>query len=243
MNRNVPKIFLAIIALTLTLCPFAAFAEGAGRSVSGVVTYKGPKPAPAVLQMSRDEKCMKLHGDKPVLNEEQIVNDANQVKNVFVYVKDGLAPAKYPVPSEPANLDQEGCMYLPHVQGMRVEQKLNVNNKDGFLHNVRGLAKINPPLNLGQPINGTREKVFHKAETPIKFRCDVHPWMSAYIFVMPHPFFAVTDDQGKFTIKDLPPGDYTLTAWHEKYGERELKIKVADKDMPHANFVVEAPTK
>jgi hypothetical protein len=147
--------------------------------------------------------------------------------NVLVYVKDGLAGKTFPVSSEKPLLDQVGCMYTPQVLGVQAGQTFIIQNGDDTMHNVNCQAKINPGFNISQAKKGDRsEKKFDKPEMFIKFKCDVHPWMSGYMAVLAHPFFAVTQADGSFQIKGLPDGEYTVVAVHPKAGESQpIKVK------------------
>ncbi len=223
------------------LCALPAGARAG--NVSGVCKFEGEAPKRTVIKMDANPDCMKIHGDHKVGTENAIVSKEGQVQNVFVYVKTGLEGKKFDPPAEPAMIDQKGCMYTPHVQGIMVEQKFNIVSSDPTLHNIHALAKVNPEFNVSQPTPGTRDKVFHKAEMPIKFKCDVHAWMGAYVFVMDNPFFSTSAKDGSFTIKGLPDGEYTLAAWHEEFGTQEAKIKVAGGDVANTNFTFKAAAK
>jgi hypothetical protein len=134
-------------------------------------------------------------------------------------------------------IDQKGCQYLPHVQGVMVGQKVKIVNSDPTLHNIHAHAKANPEFNQGQPFQGMEmEKVFDKVEVMIPFRCDVHPWMASYMGVLDHPFFAVSKADGSFEIPNLPPGSYTLEAWHESLGTQTADVTVAAGAPADANF-------
>ena len=124
-------------------------------------------------------------------------------------------------------IDQQKSMFVPRVQGLRVGQELVMKNGDPFIHNIRSLSMKNRPFNVATPANSPdRKKVFETAEGPITAKCDFHPWMTAHFWVMDHPFFAVTDRDGRFSLPKLPLGDYTLTAWHEMYGTQETRISI-----------------
>jgi hypothetical protein len=210
--------------------------------VGGVVDFDGETPERRVVNMDRDAQCVKLHGETPVLDEDVIVNAEGRVKNVFVYVHK-VEGQGYPMPEGPAVLDQKGCMYEPRVQGLRAGQTLNIHNGDPILHNVRSLARTNRAFNIAQPKMGmVREKVFERPELAVKFKCDVHPWMTAYLFVLDHPFFSVTNDEGSFSIAGLPPGEYVLHAWHETFGKLKKDIAVAG-DVTDANFTFQSKKK
>ena len=198
-----------------------------GDSVSGVVRYEGPPVKLKALRIDADPKCEEIHGGATVLNKDRLVSEDGGLMNVFLYLKEAPAGGSYPVPETPVELRQEGCIYFPRVLGIQVTQKLDVYNDDDTTHNVRFLARANRPFNIGQPpATKKRTKFFTKREEAVKFRCDVHPWMSAFIFILDHPFYAVSGADGAFTIEGLPAGKHTLVAWHEKLGEQEIEIEV-----------------
>ncbi len=208
-----------------------------GVALRGRVLFDGPKPERREINMTKDPTCIKLHGDKPVLSEELIVGDDGGVQNVFVYIRRGAPKVEYPVPDEVIELDQKDCMYRPRVQGMRVGQMLRVLNNDPVTHNVRSYPVRNRAFNFGQPAeSGPRDRVFDSPEREIEIQCDIHPWMHAYLFVMEHPFFAVTDDNGNYSIADLPAGDYSLAIWHEQLGKQQRDVTVAEHDAVDINF-------
>jgi len=213
----------------------AAPAAG-GSAVRGVVSYANGDPD-TPIKMDADPVCAGLH-TTPVQTEKVITDGAGHLANVFVYVKAGLpAGGNYPVPATPAVIDQKGCQYLPHVQGVMVGQKVKIINSDPTLHNIHAHAKANPEFNQGQPFEGMEmEKVFDKVEVMIPFRCDVHPWMASYMGVLEHPFFAVSKADGSFEIPNLPPGSYTLEAWHESLGTQTADVTVAAGAPADANF-------
>ncbi len=134
--------------------------------------------------------------------------------------------------------NQEGCQYKPKIFGIQVGQPLEIVNSDGTLHNVHALGQSNKPFNLGMPIKGMKmQKKFEKSEVMLKIKCDVHPWMSAYAGVLDHPFYSVSSDAGKFSINNLPPGEYTVEAWHSKYGSQTQKVSISqDGETKELNF-------
>jgi len=236
---NVPMIIclpvmLGLMALTVAQQHADAQDDSAatGAELAGVIKFDGAAPERTAIDMtpnkggSRDE-CSALHPE-PQLSEAVIVGKDGGLANVFVYVKKGLEKKKkYPMPAEPAVLDQSGCMYRPRVQGVRVGQDLVIRNSDKLTHNTRSYALRNRPFNIAQPAESEeRTKVFKRPERAIQMGCDFHGWMKAFIFAMDHPYFAVTDEQGQFKIAGLPAGEYTVAAWHEKLGEEEATIKV-----------------
>jgi hypothetical protein len=162
--------------------------------------------------------------------DDVIVNSNGTLKNVFVYVKEGVT-GKHEAPKDPVKFDQHGCVYTPKVFGIMVNQPLEIWNSDDTLHNVHALPKNSPEFNLGMPVKGMKlKKSFTKPEVMVKIKCEVHPWMGAYAGVLEHPFYAVTGDDGTFTIKDLPPGQYVIEAWHEKYGAQTQNVTVGETD-------------
>ncbi len=211
--------------------------------VSGVIMFEGEPQKRTVVDMKADPKCAAIHGDKKVGTEQVIVSKTGQMANVFVYVKKGLEGRKFNPPAAPATLDQHGCMYVPHVQGIMVKQKLNIVNSDATVHNVHALALENPEFNISQPNQGTREVVFQKAEIGLKFKCDVHPWMNSWVHVLEHPHFAVSGKDGVYVIRGLAPGKYTIEAWHEVYGSQQKEIEVGSAPINDAGFIFSAPQK
>ncbi len=210
--------------LAIALSTLIAGSALAG-DVVGKVVFEGTAPKAAILRMDADKVCKVAHKE-PQRSEEVVVNANGTLKNVLVYVKDGLGTRKFEAPATKVTFDQVGCIYVPHVLGIQTGQELEVVNSDPTLHNVHSLSKANPPFNIAQPKKGMKlTRRFEKPEV-FKVKCEVHTWMGAYIGVFNHPFFAVTGDDGTFTLSKLPAGEYTLEAWHEKYGTQTGKVKV-----------------
>jgi Carboxypeptidase regulatory-like domain len=217
--------------------PSSAAEKSAAPKLSGRVVLKRTVPKRRIVNMSKDPKCIQLHNGEPVLDEDLIVGAGGGIKNVFVYVRRDAPEGEYPLPDKPAVLDQKGCMYHPRVQGVRVGQKILVGNGDPVTHNVRSFPVVNRAFNFGQPPDTEpRERVFERAEREIEVQCDFHPWMHAYIFVMDHPFFAVTADDGAYAIPGLPPGEYTLAVWHEKLGRKQQTVTVGKDGSATVDF-------
>ncbi len=215
----------------------AAAGDASGVKLTGQVVYRGSPPAQRAVYMTKDAKCAELHGGKPVLDEDLIVSSDGGVKNAFVRVQRGAPKIDYPMPEKPAVLSQEGCMFRPRVQGVRVGQRLLVANVDPVTHNVRSFPVQNPAFNFGQPPDtDPRERIFEKAEREIEIQCDFHLWMHAYLFVMDHPFFSVSNDDGTYAIEGLPQGEYTLEAWHEKLGKQRKTVTVGGDAVVDVNF-------
>jgi plastocyanin len=210
-------------------------------SIAGRITFSGPAPAPESLNMASDAACVQGSGPNAVSDRVVIAGDGG-LKNVFVYVKEGLDPAYgFDIPTSAVVLDQKGCKYAPRVIGVRAGQPLEIVNSDPTLHNVHALPVANAEFNQGQPVPGFRTtRTFTTPEVMVRFKCDVHSWMNAHVGVLAHPYFAVTKDDGTYEIKSLPPGAYTIEAWHEKFGTQIAKVTVADKQAQTVPFTFTA---
>jgi len=214
---------------------FACACSAVAGDVTGKVSFTGTAPKPAKIMMNADPVCVKAH-KTPVFGEEVVVNKNGTLRNVLIYVKEGLGSRKFEAPSAKVEFDQKGCQYDPHVVALQTGQELDVVNSDPTLHNVHSLSKDNPQFNVAQPMKGMRlAKKFDKPEV-FKVKCEVHTWMGAYIGVFDHPFFAVTGDDGSFHLKGLPAGEYTVETWHEKYGTQTMKVKVGASGSATADF-------
>ncbi len=214
--------------LILSFVLMAAAMPAWAGSVSGKVAFTGTAPEIKKIDTGADPTCA-AHEPDSLKAEDVLVNADGTLKNVFVYVKEGLEGKTFEPSKDKVVLDQKGCHYAPHVFGVQTGQPLEILNSDATLHNVHGMSKVSKEFNLGMPMQGMKlTRKFDKPEVMVKFKCDVHPWMSAYAGVLAHPFFAVTGDTGTFEINNLPPGDYVLEAWHEKFGTQTRKITVTD---------------
>lgn len=232
--RTLMQICVAVVAFTAMLSTTALGDQSVGGTaekggtIAGVIKYDGKTPDRKEIAMNGDPFCVKFHNSKkPPLEEKYIFSkDGKALKNGFVYVSGGLAGKKFDAPKTPYVIDQVGCTYHPHVGGIVWGQELHIKNSDPTLHNVHGMPKLNAGWNVGQPAPG----MVHKQALPIieegiLIKCDVHAWMNSYVHVVPHPFFAVSNDEGKFTIKGLPDGEYELKTWHE------FRVFAPDKDV------------
>jgi plastocyanin len=194
-------------------------------TVSGTVKFDGPAPKASKIDMSQDPGC------KGANEAENVVVDGGKLANVFVYVKDGLGNRTFDVPTTPVVLEQQGCRYHPHVLGVIAGQTVQIKNADPTTHNIHPTPKDNREWNESQPPAAPPiEKNFAREEIMLPVKCNQHPWMKMYVNVVKSPFFAVTDKSGKYEIKGLPPGDYTLAFVQEKLGEQDQKITVAAKE-------------
>lgn len=205
-------------------------------SISGVVSFKGVPPKLKPLDMTQDPGCPS--SPQP---PDAVVVSGGKLANVFIYVKEGLPQGTFSVPSDPVVLDQKGCRYNPHMLGIMAGQPLKVLNSDTADHNIHDMPQSNQAWNESQsPTSKPIIKTFAQPEMMIPVQCNQHPWMRAYINVVSHPYFAVSAADGSFAIKNLPPGEYTLAAVHEKFGEQTMKVKVGPKMDTDARFTFTA---
>jgi len=241
MRGTTKRLCLAAGLVAATMWPGVAFGAS---TVTGTVTFDGKAPTLKPLAMDADPACAKKH-TKPVPSEMLVLGAGNTMGNILVYVSKGLPAGKtYPAPKTPAVLDQKGCVYEPHVGGIMVGQAYRILNSDGVLHNVHALPKINQGFNRPMPATVKEATVtFDKAENVFHIKCDVHPWMSAYLGVFTHPFFSATKTDGKFTISGLDPGTYEITAWHERLGTQTATVTVGANETKSQNFKFTTPAK
>jgi plastocyanin len=234
MRRSLTRLALPALALCAT-------AAGAG-TITGTVVFEGKVPNLKPLSVAAEPMCSKKHETVP--NEALVLGAGNAMANVLVRVVSGLPAGRtWPAPKEPVVMAQEGCQYVPHVMGIMTGQPFKVLNDDGVLHNVHALPKVNRPFNMAMP--PTRKEAtesFAKEEGMFVVKCDVHPWMQAFIGVFGNPFFAVTKPDGKFSIANLDPGTYEIEAWHEKLGTQKATVTVSAATKP-VSFKFAAPTK
>jgi plastocyanin len=220
---------------TATLPPAHVDPATAG-IISGRILFKGDAPTMPVIDMSSNPQCERQH-HTPQKAETVIVNANGTLRNVFVWIEDGLAPAQWPVPAQAAKLQQNGCVYEPHVQGIMENQELEITNDDPVNHNVHAECQVNQAWNESQPPRAEHKfKKFTAQEVLFPVTCSVHPWMRAYIGVSPHPFFAVTGGDGAFNLKGVPPGTYTIEAVQEKFGKKEGKVTLAPSGSATLDF-------
>lgn len=234
MNNNMRKIL--ILSSVLTFC-FAG-------DIQGKIIFDGKAPKMKPLRMDADPVCVANNEVAP-RKEWLILGENNGIKNVLVFVKEspsgGSLEGDLNLIEKNAVIDQKGCVYVPHVLGVMVGQKLDILNSDGTLHNIHALPKVNKEFNKAMPRSKKQMTVqFDKSEAPFKVKCDVHPWMGAFIGVFDHPYFAVTGDDGSYVISGLEPGDYVIEAWHEKLGSQTANVTVGDSA---ANFTFKKPEK
>lgn len=205
--------------------------------VTGRVVFQGTPPENPLVKMSSDPECGKA-GETRV--EHYLLTDGG-LDNVFVHVKDGLGNYYFDTPAEPVQLDQQGCRYVPRVVGVRAGQPIEVTNSDATLHNVHSLPEANREFNFAQARQGQKDlQTFTTPEVMVPLKCDLHGWMNAYVGVVEHPFFAVTTDGGRFELKGLPPGTYTIEAWHEKAGTQTQQVTIGASESKEIAFTFKA---
>ena len=206
-----------------------------GATISGKIHLDHAAPPAVEIDMAQDPACS-MSGTN--MSEQYIVNKGG-LANVFVYVKDGLGNKVYPITRTPVTIDQKGCRFTPHVSGAMAGQQVSFTNSDPTMHNVHMLPTVagNDAFDVSEgPHGGPDTRAFHAPELMIPLRCNNHPWMQAYVNIVANPFFAVSDADGNFTIKGLPPGTYTLVAVHEKLGQQTATITVAPKQSAAQDF-------
>ena len=227
-------------AINLILIMTFAFSSILAGEVKGKVNYVGKPPKAKRLRMDADPVCAASH--REAAKAESFIVDADgNLANVIVYLEGVSYSGK--TPTEPVILDQNGCIYSPHVIGLRAGQPLKILNSDATMHNIHGLPKVNREFNFGMPKSLNEKSVtFNKPESVFVVKCDVHPWMKSYAQVFDHPYFAVTGSDGSFSIKDVPDGTYKAVAWQEKINKRTLSKNVTVKGgTATLNFTFERP--
>jgi hypothetical protein len=223
----------------------AAAAEAADpatlATITGTVVVDGTIPPSEVIRLDGDPKCVALANGEERRTEYVVIGEGQTLQNVFVYIKEGLPRRTYPIAPEPVVLDQQKCRYVPRVLGIQVGQPLTIRNGDPLLHNVRAESAINESFDVGTPVQGMEVKrTFATREVMVPIKCNVHSWMNAYIGVLEHPYFAVSDGSGRFSLPPLPPGDYTIEVWHERFGTQTRQVTVAAKETKDLAFSYKA---
>ena len=242
MRGRMNASWLAVVLVAVSVVGPGVGVAVAASTINGTITFEGKTPNLKPLAMDADPACAKKH-TAPVPNEMLALGPGNTMGNIMVFVSKGVPAGKtYPAPKTPVTLDQNGCVYKPHVMGIQVGQPYRILNSDGVLHNIHTLPKINASFNKGMPPTlKEASTVFDKPETMFHIKCDVHPWMSAYIAVFTHPFYSVTGTDGKFSISGLDAGTYEITAWHEKLGTQTATVTVTGSDTKSQNFKFAVP--
>jgi plastocyanin len=242
------KSFIFVIALTVIICGFTGRTVKAGSppnspstaagtaTVSGEIKFVGTAPKPVPINMAADPSCAKQHST-PVLRQDVVADAQGALQNVVVFVADGLGDRTFAPPTQPAVIEQKGCMYQPHVLALQANQQLEVENSDPTSHNVHAMPASNREWNKAEPPGTKVDEAFSREEVAIPVRCNVHPWMRSYVAVFKHPYFVVTGKDGRFNLSNLPPGTYTIEAWHEKLGTATQKVTVGANETKAIDFV------
>ena len=204
--------------------------------IKGKIAFTGRKPARTPIDMSSEPACVEAHHGRP-FDESVVVNPNGTLANVFVYIKSGLEGKTFEPPATPVTIDQKGCWFHPRVMGIEVGQVLHVTNSDPVTHNIHPLAQINREWNHSQGAGDPQlTRKFIKPEVMVPVKCNIHNWMHAFIGVLPHPYFAVTNEQGTFDLPNVPAGNYVLAVWQEKYGTQEQNVTVTPSGSAEVNF-------
>jgi plastocyanin len=205
-------------------------------AIKGRVLFEGTPPKDKKIPVDADPYCGSQHPDG-FMSEVYKIAAGGEMANVFVWIKKGAEGRAVAVPATPVVLDQVGCRYEPHVLGVRAGQPLLIRNSDETMHNVHALPTVNPDFNFSQAKKGLENtKTFTSQEVMVKVKCDVHGWMGAWVGVVGHPWFAVTGASGAFELKDVPPGEYEVEAWHEKLGTSQQKVVLGAKESKELTF-------
>jgi plastocyanin len=225
---------MLVALLTLLVCPCLMFAG----TVSGKVTYTGTPAKPKPIDMSKEPTCAKQHAT-PVTTETVVTGPNNALANVVVYISAG-APDEGQVPPQAVTFEQKGCQYIPHVLVMHTGQELKVVNSDQTSHNIHPLAKTNREWNKSQPPGTPPISEKYDKEEFITVKCNVHPWMRGYFAVLKTSHYDVSKDDGGFKLPNLPPGKYTITAWHEDYGTQTSDVTITGNETKDVTFTFKA---
>lgn len=248
-NRIIPFLLLLPVALVTLACggdddqadggqaaaDHVQVDAGTAGQLTGTISFEGDAPEADPIDMGGEPTCAEKHDGQPV-DRPVVVGDDGGLGNVFVYVREGLPEGTWATPEEEVELDQDGCIYHPRVLGVQTGQTIQIRNSDGLLHNVNAQPDDQRGFNISQPTEMTTTRSFPQAEVMIPVRCDVHGWMQAYIGVQDHPYFAVTPENGEYRIDNLPPGEYVIEAWHERYGTQTQTVTVAESGEAQGDF-------
>lgn len=224
---------LAIVAFSAT----AVNPQPSGGSVSGKVTYEGTPAKPKVIDMAKEPSCAKQHATPPT-TESVVTGPNNSLENVVIYISAGVPDDS--APSQPARFTQRGCQYVPHLLAFQVNQTLEIVNDDQTSHNIHPLPRINREWNKSQPAGSPPASEKYDKPEFILVKCNIHPWMRGYFAVLKNSHYAVTAGDGEFKLPNLPPGKYTVSAWHESYGEQSQEVSISGSETQTVNFAFKA---
>ncbi len=239
--RNLVSIFALTLSMSIS-APYAVKAGGPApntgttASLKGIVKFEGTAPKPKLISMSSDPSCAKQH-PSPVFAPEVVTDSKGDLQDVVVFVAEGLGERTFDTPTQPAVVEQKGCMYMPHVLAVRANQPLHMVNDDPTSHNIHPTPANNREWNKAEPPGSSVDEAFAREEIAIPVKCNVHPWMHGYIAVFKHPYFAVTGKDGSFDLSNLPPGTYTIKAWHEKLGTSTQTVTIGANETKEISFV------
>jgi carboxypeptidase family protein len=239
------KRFISIFAVCCAVCVSTAYEARAGgpspsaagaANVTGIVKFEGTPPKPKLISMSADPSCVKQHSS-PVFAQEVMTDSKGDLQDVVVFVAEGLGDRTFDAPTQPVVVEQKGCLYTPHVLALRANQPLHVVNDDPTSHNIHPTPANNREWNKAEPPGSSLDESFAREEIAIPVKCNVHPWMHGYVAVFKHPYFAVTGKDGGFDLSSLPPGTYTIKAWHERLGTSTQTITISANETKQISFV------
>jgi plastocyanin len=240
--KRFSSIFLLVLAVSVATSRNVRAGNSpatTGATVRGIVRFDGKVPVAKAISMGADPVCVKEH-PSPVLAQEVMADAKGDLQNVIVFVSDGLGDRTFDPPSQPAVVEQKGCLYQPHVLAVRANQTLELVNDDSTSHNIHPVPANNREWNKAEPPGSRMEEAFAREEVAIPVKCNVHPWMRGYIAVFKHPYFAVTGKDGAFDLSNLPPGTYTIKAWHEKLGTSTQTVTIGVNETKEITFVFKA---
>jgi hypothetical protein len=216
--------------------PVATIAEE-GATIEGTVRVDGDAPPYGRIRLDADPQCPPLAGGSEQPAEDVVIGAHGELQNAFVYVKEGLPTRSYAVGADAVVLDQQKCRFVPRVLGLQVGQRLLIRNSDPLLHTVRAEGVATRRFNLGMPVQNMEvPRAFDRPEIMVPIRCDMHPWMQAWIGVLEHPFFDVTDEAGAFSLRGLPPGTYVVEVWHERLGTTSAEVRIGERESRNVTF-------
>ena len=228
---------LALLAVATSAIGALGRPAATAGTISGHVTYTGTPPKMRPIDMAKEPSCAKQHST-PVMTESVVTGPANALGNVVVYISAG-AQSSAP-PKEAVRYDQKGCEYIPHVAVLQVGQPMGIYNDDQTSHNIHPLAKVNPEWNKSQPPGSPPIKATYAKPEFIAVKCNVHPWMHGTFAVLTTDHHALSAQDGTFSLDGLPPGKYTVTAWHERFGTQTQEVTVGGGKAATADFVFKA---